>query len=206
MMTGRQVWLFVGCNEEIISMSYYCTWYLQACWHRYLIVLKRDINITRVGRGIVYSLHKPRYIMRSKLVLCLITLLVCCLPILSKKTTNNVVVKKSTSTRTHVTSSAAINGIKNSIASGLAAACSKTALAPFDTIKTVQQQARNGGKALGLIEAAKVILSRPKGFLELYVSTDVFSLVIWEMSSVIFLIWTLRQNTFYLLRLVWELL
>ena len=87
-------------------------------------------------------------------------------------------VKSKSMSRTHVTTSAAINGIKNSIASGLAAACAKTALAPFDTIKTVQQQARNGGKALGMIEAAKVILSRPKGFLELYVSSEVFLLVI----------------------------
>ena len=124
----------------------------------------------------MYSLHKPKRNMRPKLVFCLITLLVCCPPILCKQTKN--VVKSKSMSRTHVTTSAAINGIKNSIASGLAAACAKTALAPFDTIKTVQQQARNGGKALGMIEAAKVILSRPKGFLELYVSSEVFLLVI----------------------------
>jgi hypothetical protein len=69
-------------------------------------------------------------------------------------------------------SSAAINGIKNSIASGMAAGCAKTILAPFDTIKTVQQQATSGGKALGLMEAARAVMSRPKGFLELYVSTE----------------------------------
>lgn len=69
-------------------------------------------------------------------------------------------------------SSAATEGLKNSIASGLAAACSKTLLAPFDTIKTVQQQVRQeaGGKALSFAEAARVITRRPKGFLELYVS------------------------------------
>ena len=80
------------------------------------------------------------------------------------------------------TSSAAAEGFKNSIASGLAAACSKTLLAPFDTIKTMQQQVRSGtnvgsavsvasGKSLTLLEAARLIMDRPKGFLELYVSS-----------------------------------
>ena len=67
-------------------------------------------------------------------------------------------------------SSAVVNGVKNSICSGMAAACAKTLLAPFDTIKTMQQQARNGGKALGMIEAVNVVVSRPNGFFELYVS------------------------------------
>jgi solute carrier family 25 S-adenosylmethionine transporter 26 len=71
------------------------------------------------------------------------------------------------------TKSATINGIKSSAASALAAGCSKTLLAPFDTIKTMQQQARNGGKALGLLEAAKIISSRPAGFLELYAGLGV---------------------------------
>lgn len=68
-------------------------------------------------------------------------------------------------------STAAINGLKNSIASGMAAACAKTLLAPFDTIKTMQQQSRNGEKALGMVEATKLIMARPGGFFELYVST-----------------------------------
>jgi len=55
----------------------------------------------------------------------------------------------------------------------LAAACAKTLLAPFDTIKTVQQQARNSGKALGITDAAAIIVSRPKGFLELYAGLGV---------------------------------
>lgn len=104
--------------------------------------------------------------MTSKLFLCLWTLLLTAVSSsLGSKT--NVVVKK----KARTTSSAAINGLKNSVASGLAAACSKTALAPFDTIKTVQQQTRvDGGKALGLIKASKAILSRPGGIFELYVS------------------------------------
>lgn len=73
-------------------------------------------------------------------------------------------------TSSQCSSNAAINGVKNSVASGMAAACSKALLAPFDTIKTIQQQARSGGKALGMFEAAGVIMSRPKGFIELYVS------------------------------------
>lgn len=70
-------------------------------------------------------------------------------------------------------SSATINGIKNSVASALAAGCSKTLLAPFDTIKTIQQQARTGGKALSIREATKLITSRPAGFFELYAGLGV---------------------------------
>ena len=47
----------------------------------------------------------------------------------------------STAATCNTKSSAAINGFKNSISSGLAAGCAKTLLAPFDTIKTIQQQA-----------------------------------------------------------------
>lgn len=68
---------------------------------------------------------------------------------------------------------AVINGVKNCICSGLAAACAKTLLAPFDTIKTVQQQAIHNGKALGISDAANIIVSRPKGFLELYAGLGV---------------------------------
>jgi len=78
--------------------------------------------------------------------------------------------------KTGGSSSAAAEGLKNSIASGLAAACSKTLLAPFDTIKTVQQQViqqEAGGKALSFGAAARLITSRPKGFLELYAGLGV---------------------------------
>ena len=74
-------------------------------------------------------------------------------------------------------SSAAMNGFKNSLASGMAAACAKTLLAPFDTIKTMQQQGINGGKAIGIAEAASIVVSRPKGFLELYVSLSVIEYI-----------------------------
>jgi len=61
-------------------------------------------------------------------------------------------------------------GLKDSLASALAAACSKTILAPFDTIKTIQQQYQspNGG-SLGFFPACRLIMSRPQGFWSLYV-------------------------------------
>jgi solute carrier family 25 S-adenosylmethionine transporter 26 len=83
-------------------------------------------------------------------------------------------------------SSATMNGLKNSAASALAAGCSKALLAPFDTIKTMQQQARNanGGisKSLSLMDTAKLIQSRPRGFVELYAGLGVS--VIGAMPSV----------------------
>lgn len=66
---------------------------------------------------------------------------------------------------------ALLDGIKNSLASALAAACSKTILAPFDTIKTVQQHSvAADGSALKFWPAAQLITSRKGGFMELYVS------------------------------------
>ncbi len=68
-----------------------------------------------------------------------------------------------------------VSGFKNSLASGLAAGCSKLLLAPFDTIKTMQQAALvSGNTPLSLSTAAQEILKRPKGFLEFYVSTNFF--------------------------------
>ena len=71
------------------------------------------------------------------------------------------------------TGSAIIVGMKNFIASGCAAGCSKLILAPFDTIKTLQQHQRSSvtaGATLSFVEAAKTIMSRPRGVWELYVS------------------------------------
>jgi len=66
------------------------------------------------------------------------------------------------------------SGVKNSIASALAAASSKLLLAPLDTIKTLQQHQRVTGQAsLTLLGAAREIMSRPKGFLELYAGVGV---------------------------------
>ena len=66
------------------------------------------------------------------------------------------------------------SGVKNSLASALAAASSKLLLAPLDTIKTLQQHQRVTGQgSLTLLGAARQILSRPKGFLELYAGIGV---------------------------------
>lgn len=63
-----------------------------------------------------------------------------------------------------------LQGLKSSLASALAAGCSKTLLAPFDTLKTVQQHHRVGaGTALSFWEAVQLVMARPRGFLEFYV-------------------------------------
>ena len=67
-------------------------------------------------------------------------------------------------------SSAISEGLKNTLASGLAAACSKTILAPFDTIKTVQQDVM-GGTSLTFVQAVKTICGRSGGASNLYVRT-----------------------------------
>jgi len=93
-----------------------------------------------------------------------------------------------------LSTSATVTGIKSFVASGLAAACAKTLLAPFDTIKTMQQQHQlasldnirsaviNTGKeqpqkaALGLFETARSIMARPGGVWELYAGIGVAAL------------------------------
>jgi hypothetical protein len=69
-----------------------------------------------------------------------------------------------------------VEGFKHSLASGLAAALSKTLLAPFDTIKTMQQQQQQqtlytsaaGQDNLHFWQAIAEIQKRPKGLWELY--------------------------------------
>lgn len=72
-------------------------------------------------------------------------------------------------------SSAVTAGLKNTLASGLAAACSKSLLAPLDTIKTVQQHVE-GGKSLGFFEAGRRITGRPGGVSNLYAGLSVAAL------------------------------
>lgn len=64
-----------------------------------------------------------------------------------------------------------VDGLKNSMASALAAAFSKTILAPFDTIKTLQQyhQTSSDVATLTLLQAAQQIMQRPGGFANFYV-------------------------------------
>ena len=81
-----------------------------------------------------------------------------------------------TSKQTSKSSSTAItHGLKNTLASGLAAACSKTILAPFDTLKTVQQHVQSDS-SISILEASKIITSRPGGILNLYSGLGVAAL------------------------------
>jgi len=76
-----------------------------------------------------------------------------------------------------------VEGLKSSLASALAAGCSKTLLAPFDTLKTVQQHYRkSSGMALSFWEAVQLVMARPKGFLEFYAGLGVA--VVGSMPSV----------------------
>lgn len=70
----------------------------------------------------------------------------------------------STSTSTRKRTSATMNGIKSSAASALAAGCSKTLLAPFDTINTMQTMRTVGWSAHGVIPGnINLTRQRPKG-------------------------------------------
>jgi len=62
-----------------------------------------------------------------------------------------------------------IEGLKNGCASGLAAACAKLLLQPFDTVKTLQQA--NKG-SLGMVEAARDLVAR-RGVRSLYTGLGV---------------------------------
>lgn len=77
-----------------------------------------------------------------------------------------------------------LSGLKNSLASSLAAASSKIILAPFDTIKTLQQHSRSSASAnpMKLVDAAQILLQRPRGVLELYSGVGVA--VVGSMPSV----------------------
>ena len=83
-----------------------------------------------------------------------------------------VTTKKKNNNKT--VASAATEGIKNALASGLAAALVKVALAPFDTIKTTQQRNRFvADEALSFINAAKVATDKGRGALGLYAGVGV---------------------------------
>ncbi|CAB9508526.1 Putative mitochondrial carrier protein PET8 [Seminavis robusta] len=72
-------------------------------------------------------------------------------------------------------SAAWVDGLKNSMASALAAAFSKIILAPFDTIKTLQQyhQTSPDVASLTLTQAARQIMQRPGGFSNFYAGLGV---------------------------------
>lgn len=86
-----------------------------------------------------------------------------------------------TQNRSDESTSAVMVGIKNAVASGLATAVSKSMLAPFDTLKTVQQNHQLAGQ-LTLFEAFQQVTSRKGGYGQLYSGLGVA--VIGSMPSV----------------------
>jgi solute carrier family 25 S-adenosylmethionine transporter 26 len=91
-----------------------------------------------------------------------------------------------------------MEGLKNSLASALAAACSKTMLAPFDTIKTIQQHNLSPtGGALGFLPACRLIMSRPQGFWELYAGLGVSVLGAMPSVGLYFGVYSYCKRTIY---------
>jgi len=69
---------------------------------------------------------------------------------------------------------AATEGLKNALASGLAAAFVKVALAPLDTIKTIQQRNRFvASDALSFFDAGKIATEKGRGVMGLYAGVGV---------------------------------
>jgi solute carrier family 25 S-adenosylmethionine transporter 26 len=67
-----------------------------------------------------------------------------------------------------------VDGLKNGLASALAAGCVKTSLQPIDAIKTIQQyQQAKGTASLTIWEACREIVSRPGGFWNFYAGLGV---------------------------------
>jgi hypothetical protein len=92
------------------------------------------------------------------------------------KTSNSSIISTSSSSSSSSSSSALVDGLKSTLASGLAAACAKTILAPFDTIKTVQQNVQ-GTNSLGILDAISIITARsPGGVRNLYAGLTVSAL------------------------------
>jgi solute carrier family 25 S-adenosylmethionine transporter 26 len=75
---------------------------------------------------------------------------------------------------TIVSSSAWLDGLKNGLASAMAAACVKASLQPIDTIKTLQQYHQaSSGSSLTVAAAARKIMARPGGFGNFYAGLGV---------------------------------
>ena len=61
-----------------------------------------------------------------------------------------------------------MDGLKNGMASAMAAACVKTTLQPIDAVKTLQQYQISKGTPLSVVEACRAIMARPGGFSNFY--------------------------------------
>jgi Mitochondrial carrier protein len=84
----------------------------------------------------------------------------------------NASIPSPSSTSSSSTNTALMNGMKNAIASALAAACCKAILQPIDAMKTVQQY-NVGTRSLSLYNAAQVLMQKPGGFKNLYAGLGV---------------------------------
>jgi solute carrier family 25 (mitochondrial S-adenosylmethionine transporter), member 26 len=94
------------------------------------------------------------------------------LPNTTTTTTPAVVAKKSKLKK----SSAWLDGLKNGLASAVAAACVKTTLQPIDAIKTMQQYHHNQAgtsSSLSVLAACRELVSRPGGFGNFYAGLSV---------------------------------
>jgi len=91
---------------------------------------------------------------------------------------------------------AAITGLKNSLASALGAICSKTALAPFDTIKTIQQEhiTTSTISSLSFYDAAQLVLKRGQGFLGFYAGLGVAAIGAMPSVGLYFGIYSYSKN------------
>jgi solute carrier family 25 S-adenosylmethionine transporter 26 len=91
-----------------------------------------------------------------------------------------------------------VEGFKHSLASGLAAVVSKTLLAPFDTIKTIQQQktaSSLGYPNIRFFQAVDEIMSRPKGFLEFYSGLGVSAIGAMPSVGLYFGVYSMTKQT-----------
>lgn len=66
-----------------------------------------------------------------------------------------------------------VDGLKNGLASAMAAGCVKTTLQPVDAVKTLQQYRQIKGSSLTIWEACREIMSRPGGFWNFYAGLGV---------------------------------
>jgi len=94
-----------------------------------------------------------------------------------------------------------MEGFKHSLASGLAAALSKTLLAPFDTIKTMQQQdqhyyhSSSHTAIQSFWQVCREIQKRPQGFLELYSGLTVSAIGAMPSVGIYFGVYSISKQT-----------
>jgi len=84
--------------------------------------------------------------------------------------------KATSATTQTVNRKATVAGLKNSLASSLGAVCAKAVLAPFDTIKTIQQGSKSASAnavSLKFLDATKLVMDRGNGIFGFYAGLGV---------------------------------